>query len=104
MIYFLRVKNKANEILTSQKKQLEELNQLKDKLFSIIAHDLRSPLQSLKGVLSLAGKEAVSGEELKYLLGAIGKNTQNTIDLVDNLINWSKENLQGSKINPSVLI
>jgi two-component system sensor histidine kinase/response regulator len=100
LIYFLRVKNKANEILKSQKKQLEELNQLKDKLFSIIAHDLRSPLQSLKGVLNLAGKEAVSGEELKYLLGAIGKNTQNTIDLVDNLINWSKDNLQGSTINP----
>lgn len=97
LMYFLQQKNKANKALKEQKRQLEELNELKDRLFSIIAHDLRSPLHTLKGVLNLAG-EGVPGEELAPMLGMIGQNTQYTIDLVDNLLTWSKDNLQGSTV------
>jgi two-component system, sensor histidine kinase and response regulator len=100
LIYFLRLKHRANIKLKEQKAHSEELNRLKDKLFSIIAHDLRGPLNSLKGLLGLASGGNVSESEMKYLLGTIGQNTQYTSNLVDNLLMWAKDNLQGSTVTP----
>jgi signal transduction histidine kinase len=100
LLYFLRQKHKTNRILNEQKNHSEKLNQLKDKLFSIIAHDLKGPLHSLKALLNLATSNNISEAELKYLLGTIGHNTQYTTDLVDNLLMWAKDNLQGSSITP----
>jgi signal transduction histidine kinase len=103
LIYFLRQKHKTNRILNEQKNHSEELNHLKDKLFSIIAHDLKGPLHSLKALLNLATSNNISEAELKYLLGTIGHNTEYTTDLVDNLLMWAKDNLQGSSITPQTL-
>lgn len=100
LLYFLRQKHKTNRILKAEKAHSEELNRLKDKLFSIIAHDLRGPLNSLKALLGLAAADHISEAELKYLLGTIGQNTQYTTNLVDNLLVWAKENLHGSTLTP----
>ncbi len=100
LIYFLQQKNRANKVLQHQKAHSEDLNRLKDKLFSIIAHDLRGPLHSLKGLLGIASGGHVTASELKQLLGTIGQNTQYTMNLVDNLLMWAKDNLQGSTANP----
>lgn len=100
LAYFLRQKHKTNHILKQEKAHSEELNRLKDKLFSIIAHDLRGPLNSLKALLGLATANHVTEAELKYLLGTIGQNTQYTTNLVDNLLVWAKENLHGTTLTP----
>jgi len=102
LLYFLRQKHKATRILKQEKAHSEELNRLKDKLFSIIAHDLRGPLNSLKALLGLAAADQVTESELKHLLGTIGQNTQYTTGLVDNLLLWARANLHGSTVTPQV--
>lgn len=79
---------------------LQSLNKLKDRLFSLIAHDLRSPLNTLMGIISMSNEGYISQDELKELLPEISKNLGYTSGLVDNLLQWSKSQLAGEKIHP----
>lgn len=96
-------KNKAleeayNEI-SKQKDQLEKINQVKDKLFSIISHEFRSPLNSLKGALSLVQHGVITQEELMELSKDITNKINNTSIFLDNLLNWARSQMQGIEIN-----
>jgi PAS domain S-box-containing protein len=91
---------KSEEKLQQQASELLALNQLKDRLFSIISHDLRSPLVSLMELMELADSEMVSEEEFKSFLPMLSKNVGYTTGLLENLLLWSKSQLQGETINP----
>jgi len=75
--------------------ELENANAVKNKLFSIIAHDLRSPLNSLMSILSLNEMQALSLDELAQLL----KQNKNTIDSIyntlNNLLYWAQAQMNG---------
>ncbi|WKN30376.1 ATP-binding protein [Porifericola rhodea] len=92
------VKQQKEEI-TAQADKLQRLNHLKDKLFSIISHDLRSPLNTLFGSLSLIQNGLIKKEEFDYMLSEILKNVNYTTSLLDNLLHWAKTQLEGSDIN-----
>jgi PAS domain S-box-containing protein len=79
--------------------KLQELNRLKDRLFSIISHDLRTPLLSLMDILSMADDGMVTDEEFKSYLPTLSKNIGYTSSLVENLLQWSKSQLEGTIIN-----
>ncbi|HAI76003.1 MAG TPA: hypothetical protein DCM08_07105 [Microscillaceae bacterium] len=79
--------------------KLQEADTLKNKLFSIIAHDLRSPLNTLTGLLELTRLESnLSAEDLKKLLAQLDQNVKNNIDLLENLLTWSSIQLNQDKI------
>ncbi|PIY12725.1 MAG: hypothetical protein COZ18_01355 [Flexibacter sp. CG_4_10_14_3_um_filter_32_15] len=80
--------------------ELQRLNDTKDKLFSIISHDLRSPFAQLKGILDLFEKGGISEEELKYFLPEIIKNVNYTSDLLNNLVYWAKSQMSGLHADP----
>lgn len=84
--------------LTSKSKELADLNKLKDKLLSIVSHDFRSPLNSLRGTLSLFLKGALSHEELNMLTETLVDRLDNTYNLLENLLNWAKSQMQGTKV------
>ena len=90
----------AEEKLKEQAEQLRSLNQLKDRLFSIIGHDLRSPLVSLMDMLKLADEEDISEEEFKSFLPMLANNVGHTSELLENLLHWAKSQLQGETIHP----
>lgn len=79
------------EALSRQKKDLTQLNQTKDKLFSIISHDIRSPLNTLKSFSFLLSQERkiMKTEEVQLLGGQINRALDNLSQLLDNLLNWS---------------
>lgn len=84
--------------------ELEQLNQVKDKFFSIISHDLRSPINALAGILDLMDKEAIRPEEMPQAIRELRKRFVHTRDLLNNLLDWTllqmdKLNLQASIIN-----
>lgn len=83
-----------------QAEQLRDLNALKDKLFSIIAHDLRSPLYSLMSLLNLAKEGHFTEEEFKSIIGELSSNVSYSSALLENLLCWSKSQLHGTKVNP----
>jgi PAS domain S-box-containing protein len=90
----------AEELLILQAHQLQILNQMKDKIFSIISHDLRSPLASLIGILDMAHNKDISDEELKLFLSELSKDVGYTSNLVENLLHWSKSQLKGESVQP----
>ncbi len=90
------IKIKQNE------KELEEKNILllnanaaKDRLFSIIAHDLKSPFNSILGLIEMlhVNYENSTEKEIKSYISAILSNTQNTYKLLENLLLWSATQL-----------
>lgn len=91
-----------HEEIREQKMSLEELNGIKDRLFSIIAHDFRSPLNSLQGTLSLLQVEAISYEEIKRILPDIIRRVDYTVSLLDNLLNWARTQMSGMKTRPAL--
>ncbi len=78
-----------------QANELERLNQLKDRIFSIIAHDLRGPLVNLSEVLKMLSNEQISNEEFKDIAPTLSKDIIYTTDLLENILHWSRSQLKG---------
>ncbi|WMN10854.1 HAMP domain-containing sensor histidine kinase [Marivirga salinae] len=83
--------------------KVDELNKVKNKLFSIISHDLRGPIVSLKGILSLYKKGGISEEEFKQLTNNLENEFDSSSYLLDNLLAWSKTQLQGLEIKKTTI-
>jgi signal transduction histidine kinase len=77
--------------------ELEELNKVKDKFFSIISHDLRSPINSLAGLLDLMEKNEIKAEELPSLTKEMRTQFNHTKNLINNLLDWTL--LQMNKVS-----
>jgi signal transduction histidine kinase len=90
--------------------ELEQLNQVKDKFFSIISHDLRSPMNALSGILGLMDKgNNISQEEFSRLSKELKTQFNHTKTLINNLLDWAllqmdKLKIQQEKIDVHVLI
>lgn len=84
--------------------ELERLNQVKDKFFSIISHDLRSPINALSGLLDLLDKGAIRPDELPMHISELKTRFNHTRTLLNNLLDWTllqmdKLNLQPTRID-----
>jgi signal transduction histidine kinase len=88
---------RLNRETTLQKQELEKANRFRDKMFSIISHDFRSPLISLQGVLYMLKENAISQEELRIMSGEIIEQVNVTSDFLENLLNWAQSQMQGYK-------
>ncbi|NJN28267.1 MAG: sensor histidine kinase [Cyclobacteriaceae bacterium] len=94
---------KQHDEIKTQKKKLEELNGIKDKLFSIISHEFRSPLNSLKGTLALLKIGAISPHELNLISRELTDKINSTSIFLDNLLNWAKSQMQGISARPTMI-
>jgi signal transduction histidine kinase len=83
-------------------KYLREVNSTKDKFFSIIAHDLKSPLNTIVGFLQLLNDhvDAFTIDELKNFAGSMNKSVKNLLGLLDNLLQWSRSQTGTIEYNP----
>ena len=83
----------AKRIIVRQNEELRRTISNRDKMYSVIAHDLRSPMASIRMVLNLAvnvvSPETV-GEEIFGLLDKANRESEETHDLLDNLLKWTK--------------
>lgn len=79
--------------------ELENANKNKDKFFSIISHDLRSPLSGIMSLLELivADYDSLEEDEKIEILAEAAKTSKSTFVLMDNLLEWSR--LQTGKMN-----
>ena len=95
-----KLKNQ-NAIIETQKKDLEILNNTKDKFFGIVAHDLKSPLNSLKSFSSLLIEhfDNLSKEEILTLSKQLRESVDNTIKMADNLITWARIQMNDYQYN-----
>jgi len=100
---YRRLLRRRSEQLSKEKEAMEKLNFTKDKIFSIISHDLRSPIGSLKVVLSLLKDDNITIEEFKKATSGL----ENQVDLLHkslgDMLVWSKAQLTGINSNPMKL-
>ena len=101
-VWNYRQKQQANQLLQNQnnailqqKDQLQALNQTKDRLFSIVSHDLRSPLSHLHSVLQVLQRGMSPTNADFSLLKSAETKLYNTLLLMDNLLLWSAGQFKG---------
>lgn len=95
-------RKKVQEELKIKNTELEELISTKDKFFSIIAHDLKSPFNGLLGLTEIISDNLIdlSMNELKEISANLQASAQNLYKLLDNLLEWSKIQRGMIEFNP----
>jgi len=101
---YTEIKQKNNKI-TEQIEKLRLLNATKDKFFTIISHDLRSPFNSILGFseLLIENVKELDIAETENYLEIISSSAKNTLVLLDNLLNWAKSQTGQINFNPKKL-
>jgi PAS domain S-box-containing protein len=94
-----------NGELMQKQHELEDLNRSKDKFFSIVSHDLRSPFSSLLGISKLLAEGASDLErnEIQELSAAMNAQAHNVFDFMENLLKWAQAHTGRMSFAPTVL-
>ncbi|WP_460218313.1 ATP-binding protein [Psychroserpens sp. MEBiC05023] len=91
-----------NKEFAKQKEHLEEVNSVKDRLFSIVSHDLKDSISSIKGFIDLLKEDGISREEFYDLVPELSENADSANQLLFNLLNWSKSQMQNLEPKPEL--
>ena len=94
--------SKKNKSLAQKNIRLEEVNEVKDKLFSIVSHDLKDSISSIKAFLDLLKDDGITKEEFNDLIPELSENANNASSLLFNLLNWSKSQMQNLQPKPEL--
>ena len=91
-IQLLRINEQLENKVKIRTKELEELNATKDRFFSIIAHDLKSPFNYLLGMTQLLSDvmDTMNPDKLKILISKLHDSAQSAFDLLENLLIWAR--------------
>jgi signal transduction histidine kinase len=85
----------ASQQLTQENEILERGNMVKDRILSIISHDLRSPMSSLQAFLNLFNTNNIARKDLVDFFGKLLSRVENTSTMLENLLHWSQDQLSG---------
>jgi len=88
--------------IVAQNTQLDKLNVVKDKIFSIIAHDLRSPFNSLIAILNFLESGNFGQDKLNRYLPQLKTIVNTTLRTLDNLLHWARLQMEGVEMTPEV--
>jgi signal transduction histidine kinase/Tfp pilus assembly protein PilF len=86
--------------IIAQKKHLERLNNVKDKIISTISHDFRSPLTTLHGFLQLLKLNAINEADKARAMRQMEQSVSATLMMIENLLTWGREQMGGLTITP----
>jgi len=101
-IFFYSQTRKLNTDLVIQKEELNKLNSFKDKLFSIIGHDLRSPVSNIVNMIAVFEKGIITADDVHKLIPQLKEQSEVTLEVLDKLLTWGKLHLKGVNLNKSV--
>jgi signal transduction histidine kinase len=96
-------KREQNRNLAQKSKELEEINQTKNKLFSIIGHDLRGPVGHVKSIVDLLVRGYLDKEEFDELIQNLKKDVDSVYLTLNNTLKWSLAQMNGFKLNQKEL-
>ncbi|HTQ28117.1 MAG TPA: HAMP domain-containing sensor histidine kinase [Puia sp.] len=105
----LKIQKQKNEIeekaelLRKQTAELTELNSLKNKLFSVISHDLKSPMYALRNLFRNMQQYDIPAQEIKKMIPGIVNDLNYSTGLMENLLQWAKSQMQSENVNLQVL-
>lgn len=94
-----REMERQNEERQRQNQLLAQVNEEKDKLFSIVSHDLKTPLDSVLGYLEILSHGTLDATEKRMIEAELLEQTKYTSDLLQNLLSWAKAQMHGISVN-----
>ncbi len=107
LMFFNNLKGakRTNELILQQKneierqaKKLEELNNFKDTTFSVLSHDLRSPINALTGTMAMLDAGIITPEEFAQHKQELDNKLQSVTLMLDNLLQWAKSQMKGEHV------
>ena len=110
LLFVLRLSENIQNKLVSQRYHLKNSNAIlnstihtRDKIIGIISHDIRGPMASISAVLKLIDWNRQMTNEEKALMTEIQNRTDATVDLIDNLLMWSKSQTNQISFQPELI-
>ena len=91
-----------NEEITNQREHLEQANKDKNKLFSIVSHDLRGPVLTLQDTLSLFNEKLLTYDDIRSASAELLTMVTNTSAMLDNVLYWAKNQMDGIRLNKQI--
>ncbi len=103
LLYNSRKKERLfTSLITNQKREIEQqaarlsdINRYKDKIFSVLSHDLRGPISNVASTLELLDEDYISEQEFKEIRPVLSQKLNAVGMLLDNLLRWAKNSLEG---------
>ncbi|MFT4834774.1 MAG: signal transduction histidine kinase [Marinoscillum sp.] len=87
--------NHQKRLLEVSESNLQEINKTNKKLFSIVAHDLRNPMNLMYGLVELSDNKDITEAELSNLKSRTKENLKNVVNTMNNVLIWAKSHLDG---------
>lgn len=91
-----------NRDISAKNLHLEELILVRNRIFSIIAHDLRGPVHSITGMMDVLKTESMDEEEKVFFIENASQSLHVTANLLDNLLYWARSQMDGMQVNTIV--
>ncbi|MEO9483299.1 MAG: tetratricopeptide repeat-containing sensor histidine kinase [Ekhidna sp.] len=87
-----------------RKRELEKLSAFRSKIFAIVSHDLKSPIQSVSSVVEMFNQKLISKEEIEPLLPEVKEKTSNLMSLLNNVFLWAEGQMEGENQSKEVFL
>ncbi len=89
--------------LVENEQELREINETKDKLFSIIGHDLRGPIAAFQGLLKLYKDGEIDSKEFLEFIPKLNSDIDHISFTLNNLLSWVQTQMNGSVTKPGIV-
>ncbi len=95
----------AKRQIREQAEEIRKINRTKDRLYSIIAHDIKSPFSNISMLISTLAEGYLEpgSEEYEEILQSINRSTQETYSLLENLLQWTRSQTGDLEVDPEPL-
>ena len=90
-------------LLQKQTDELTQLNAFKNRLFSIIAHDLKSPIYALRNLFRNMQQYDLPAIEIKEMVPEVVSELTYTTNLMENVLHWARSQMQADSVKPQVI-
>lgn len=88
-----------NKALEKGKAELAHANMVKDKMFSIIGHDLRTPTHTIIGMLQVLAAGGITAEEQEKIYGMLTEQSEASLDTLNKLLLWGRRQIKGISLD-----
>ena len=92
-----RTMKRLNRVVSDQKNELEQLGQVKDRILSVVSHDMRTPVNSVVSFIQLLDHGGVTPQKMAVYAQELKQQLQYTSTLMNNLLYWAASQMQGFK-------
>ena len=97
-IFMISLIIRRGQQINRQTKKLEELNAFKNKIFAIVSHDLKSPIQAVSAAIEMFQEKLISKQDIETHLPEIRSKTSQLLDLLNNIFQWAEGQMEGEAL------